>query len=79
MTPSLAEYLIPTAKDVPEVQSIMIESGGGIGPFGAKGIGEPATVPAAPALVNAVTAAIGARVHSLPVTPDRVLKALGKI
>ena len=48
-TPSLAEYLIPTAKDVPEVQSIMIESGGGVGPFGAKGIGEPATVPAAPA------------------------------
>jgi CO/xanthine dehydrogenase Mo-binding subunit len=57
----------------------MIESGGGIGPFGAKGIGEPATVPAAPALANAVTAAIGARVYALPLTPDRILKALGKI
>ncbi len=79
LTPSLAEYLIPTAKDAPEVQSIMIESGGGIGPFGAKGIGEPSTVPAAPALANAVTAAIGTRVFSLPLTPDRILKALGKI
>jgi CO/xanthine dehydrogenase Mo-binding subunit len=78
LTPSLAEYLIPTARDVPQVQSIMIESGGGIGPFGAKGIGEPATVPAAPALANAVTAAIGARVYALPLTPDRILKALGK-
>ena len=79
MTPSLAEYLIPTAKDVPDVETIMIESGGGIGPFGAKGIGEPATVPAAPALANAVAAAIGSRVYSLPLSPDRILKALGKI
>jgi len=79
MTPSLAEYLIPTAMDVPEVESIMIESGGGIGPFGAKGIGEPSTVPAAPALANAVAAAIGARVRALPLTPDRILEVLGKI
>ena len=79
MTPSLAEYLIPTAMDVPEVESIMIESGGGIGPFGAKGIGEPSTVPAAPALANAVAAAIGERVRALPLTPDRILEVLGKI
>lgn len=78
-TPSLAEYLIPTAKDVPDVETIVIESGGGIGPFGAKGIGEPSTVPAAPALANAVTDAIGKRVHTLPLTPDKILKALGKI
>jgi len=79
LSPSLAEYLIPTAKDVPPVETIVLESGGGIGPFGAKGIGEPSNVPAAPALVNAVSAAIGKRLHSLPLTPDRVLKALGKI
>lgn len=78
-TPSFAEYLIPTSEDVPDIQSIMIESGGGIGPFGAKGIGEPSTVPVAPALANAVTDAIGARVYSLPLTPDKILKALGKI
>jgi len=78
-TPSLAEYLIPTAMDVPDVEAIVIESGGGVGPFGAKGIGEPATVPAAPALANAVADALGNNIHSLPLTPDKVLKALGKI
>ena len=78
-TPTFAEYLIPTSEDVPDVETIMIQSGGGIGPFGAKGIGEPATVPAAPALANAVTNAIGVRIYSLPLTPDKILKAIGKI
>jgi CO/xanthine dehydrogenase Mo-binding subunit len=78
-TPTLAEYLLPTSEDVPPVETIMIQSGGGIGPFGAKGIGEPATVPAAPAFANAVAAAIGSRVFALPLTPDKILKALGKI
>ncbi len=78
-TPSFAEYLIPTAVDAPDVQTIMIESGGGVGPFGAKGLGEPSCVPAAPAFANAVSDAIGARVYRLPVTPEKILKALGKI
>ncbi len=75
-TPSLAEYLIPTAKDLPQTEAIILESGSGVGPFGAKGIGEPALTPAAPAVANAVADAIGVRIHELPITPERVLAAL---
>ncbi len=76
LTPSLAEYLIPTACDLPTTQAIILESGSGVGPFGAKGIGEPSLTPAAPAVANAVANAIGVRIHALPLTPDRVLEAL---
>lgn len=75
-TPSLSEYLIPTSLDIPTTQSIILESGTGVGPFGAKGIGEPALTPAAPAVANAVADAIGVRVHDLPITPEKVLAAL---
>jgi len=78
-TPSLSEYLIPTAKDLPTTKAIILESGTGVGPFGAKGIGEPALTPAAPAVANAVADAIGVRIHDLPLTPERVLRALGKV
>jgi CO/xanthine dehydrogenase Mo-binding subunit len=77
-TPSLSEYLIPTAKDLPATKAIILESGTGVGPFGAKGIGEPALTPAAPAVANAVADAIGVRVYDLPITPHRVLEALEK-
>jgi CO/xanthine dehydrogenase Mo-binding subunit len=77
-TPSLSEYLIPTAVDVPKTQVIILESGTGLGPFGAKGIGEPALTPAAPAVANAVANAIGARIFSLPLTPEKVLEALAR-
>jgi CO/xanthine dehydrogenase Mo-binding subunit len=78
-TPSLAEYLIPTACDFPDTQVIMLESGTGLGPFGAKGVGEPALTPAAPAVANAVANAIGVRIHELPITPERVLAALDRV
>jgi xanthine dehydrogenase molybdenum-binding subunit len=73
---SLAEYLIPTAGDIPETQAVILESGTGMGPFGAKGVGEPALTPVAPAIANAVANAIGARVESLPLTPEKVLAAI---
>ena len=76
MTPSFSEYLIPTAMDMPEVQSIILESRSGLGPFGAKGIGEPALTPVAPAIANAVADAIGTRVFELPITPERVVAAI---
>ena len=79
LTPSLAEYLIPTSVDAPDVKTIMIESGGGVGPFGAKGLGEPSCVSVAPAFANAVSDATGVRIYDLPVTPEKILKALGKI
>ena len=77
-TPSFSEYLIPTAKDIPMTKAIILESGTGVGPFGAKGIGEPALTPAAPAVANAVARAIGVRIHELPLTPERVLAALNR-
>jgi len=75
-TPSLSEYLIPTCKDFPKTTVIILESGTGVGPFGAKGIGEPSFTPAAPALASAVADAIGVRIHELPLTPERVLAAI---
>jgi CO/xanthine dehydrogenase Mo-binding subunit len=79
MTPSFSEYLIPTAMDMPEVRSIILESRSGLGPFGAKGIGEPALTPVAPAIANAVADAIGTRVFELPITPERVVAAIARV
>jgi CO/xanthine dehydrogenase Mo-binding subunit len=76
MTPSFSEYLIPTAMDMPRVQSIILESRSGVGPFGAKGIGEPSLTPVAPAISNAVADAIGVRIPDLPITPEKVVQAL---
>ena len=76
MTPSFSEYLMPTSMDMPKVQCILLESRSGVGPFGAKGIGEPALTPVAPAIANAVADAIGIRIFELPITPERVIKAL---
>lgn len=76
LTPSLSEYLVPTSVDFPNVQAIILESGSGVGPFGAKGIGEPSLTPAPAAAANAVADAIGARIYSFPLTPEKVLEAL---
>lgn len=76
---TLSEYLIPTAVDVPKMKIIVLESGTGVGPFGAKGVGEPAITPAAPAVANAVSNAIGVRITSLPITPEKVLAALDSL
>jgi CO/xanthine dehydrogenase Mo-binding subunit len=76
MTPSFSEYLMPTAMDMPKVESIILESRSGLGPFGAKGIGEPALTPVAPAIANAVAEAIGVRCFELPLTPERIVRTL---
>jgi len=73
---NLHDYLIPSAGDIPPVESILIEDQSPIGPFGAKGIGEQAVIPTAPAILNALHDAIGIRVHKLPATPDRVRAAI---
>jgi len=73
---NLHDYLIPTAGDVPPVESILIEDPSPIGPFGAKGIGEQAVIPTAPAILNALHDAIGIRVRKVPATPDRVRTAI---
>ena len=73
---NLHDYLIPSAGDVPPVDSILIEDPSSIGPFGAKGIGEQAVIPTAPAILNAIHDAIGVRIHKVPATPDRVRAAI---
>jgi len=75
-TPSFSEYLVPTSMDVPEVETIVVESGDGVGPFGAKGVGEPSVNSIAPAIANAVYDAVGVRIRDLPLTPEKVLKAI---
>ena len=75
-SPSFTEYLIPTVMDMPRVQSIIFESRSGVGPFGAKGIGEPALTPVAPAIANAVADAIGVRIHELPITAETIVDVL---
>ena len=76
VTPSFSEYLMPTAMDMPKVECIILESRSGVGPYGAKGIGEPAMTAVAPAIANAVADAIGVRVFEMPITPERVVNAL---
>jgi CO/xanthine dehydrogenase Mo-binding subunit/aerobic-type carbon monoxide dehydrogenase small subunit (CoxS/CutS family) len=73
---NLHDYLIPSAGDIPPVESILIEDPSSIGPFGAKGIGEQAVIPTAPAILNAIHDAIGVRIHRIPATPDRVRAAI---
>jgi CO/xanthine dehydrogenase Mo-binding subunit len=73
---NLHDYLIPSAGDVPPVESILIEAASSVGPFGAKGIGEQAVIPTAPAILNAIHDAVGVRIHKIPATPDRVRSAI---
>jgi len=74
--PQLVDYVIPTALDVPEIVTYIVERPDPTGPFGAKGIAEPALLPTAPAIVNAIQDAVGVRIRDLPATPEKILKAL---
>ncbi|MCH7788497.1 MAG: xanthine dehydrogenase family protein molybdopterin-binding subunit [Acidobacteria bacterium] len=75
-TPSFADYKVPSMADIPQMQAIAIESDGGIGPFNIKGIGENPVSPAAPAIANAIEDAVGVRITDLPITAERVYRAL---
>jgi CO/xanthine dehydrogenase Mo-binding subunit len=75
---NLHDYLIPTIGDMPPVESILVEEASSVGPFGAKGIGEQALIPTAPAILNAIHHATGARIRRIPATPDRVVEAIAE-
>ncbi|MBW2038476.1 MAG: xanthine dehydrogenase family protein molybdopterin-binding subunit [Deltaproteobacteria bacterium] len=74
--PDFLDYKILTAKDYIPIEPIIVEPIDPAGPFGAKGIGEPACVPSAPAIANAIYDAVGVRIKDLPITPEKVLAAL---
>jgi CO/xanthine dehydrogenase Mo-binding subunit len=75
-TENLHNYLIPTIGDMPPVTSILIEKPDPEGPMGAKGLGEPVLIPTAPAILNAIRHASGARLTKVPALPHRVLAAI---
>ncbi|MCP4693146.1 MAG: xanthine dehydrogenase family protein molybdopterin-binding subunit, partial [Desulfobacterales bacterium] len=74
-TTSMKEYHIPTCADMPRVTPIIIEAPEPTGPFGAKGVGEPALIPTAPAILNGLANAFGERIYTLPASLERVLEA----
>ena len=75
-TETLQDYLIPTIGDVPPIETLLIEDPDPLGPYGAKGVGEPALIATAPAILNAIADATGARLLRVPATPARVLAAI---
>ncbi len=74
--PSLLDYKLPTIYDTPEIVALTVESYDREGPYGAKEAGEGPLNPIIPAIANAVYDAIGARVDSTPITPDKIARAL---
>ena len=79
MNANLDQYKLPYAMEIPEIESIIVEDYGGRSSTDAYGIGEPANIATAVAVANAVYNAIGVRIYEIPITPDKVLKALNKI
>ena len=75
-TLSFADFKIPTMADIPELSTVILESESGVGPLHVKGIGENPNSPTAAAIANAVADAVGARIHNLPVTAEKVYRAL---
>jgi CO/xanthine dehydrogenase Mo-binding subunit len=74
---NLVSYRVPRAEDVPpRLDSLFVENGDGAGPFGAKGVGEGSLIPVSPAIANALARLTGVRLNELPLTPERVWRAL---
>ncbi|MDR5695859.1 MAG: xanthine dehydrogenase family protein molybdopterin-binding subunit [Armatimonadota bacterium] len=76
LTTTFSDYAIPKAADVPQIHTVLVEVPSPFGPFGAKGVGEPPVIPVAAAICNAIADAVGVRVTTLPVTPERLHQAL---
>jgi CO/xanthine dehydrogenase Mo-binding subunit/aerobic-type carbon monoxide dehydrogenase small subunit (CoxS/CutS family) len=70
------DYYLPTALSVPDLRVELVEVPSFEGPFGAKGLGEAAILPAAPAIINAISRAVGIRIRHIPATPERILEIL---
>jgi CO/xanthine dehydrogenase Mo-binding subunit len=75
-TPALGDYMVPTSLDMPPIETHIVEVPISTGPYGAKGVGEPASIPTAPAILNAISAALNIRVTELPATPENILRLI---
>jgi xanthine dehydrogenase molybdenum-binding subunit len=80
LTSDFLDYKMPTAVEMPrQIECIFVESNEPSGPFGAKGLAEACLIVPAPAIANAIYNAVGVRIRSLPITPEKILAALGKL
>jgi CO/xanthine dehydrogenase Mo-binding subunit len=70
------EYKIPNVKDIPPLKTVLLESESGVGPYKVKGIGENPISPVAPAIANAIEDAVGVRIRDLPITAEKIYRAL---
>jgi CO/xanthine dehydrogenase Mo-binding subunit len=75
LNPNLTDYKMPTALDVPPIESILIQHPSQVGPYGAKGVGEPPNIEPPAAVANAISSAIDVRVRSLPMTAEKIVMA----
>jgi len=75
-TTGLSDYILPMIGEIPEIEVILVEVPSRQGPLGAKGLGETAMLPSTPAIINAVSRAIGVRIREVPATPERVLNTI---
>lgn len=76
---NLLDYRLPTSLDLPPIETIIVEVPSEEGPYGARIVGEPSIVAGPAAVANAIAGASGARVDAIPITPERILRAMGKI
>ncbi len=76
LTSTLMDYALPHSQDIPTIDALLVEVPSGLGPFGARGVGEPPVVPVAAAIANAIRDATGTHMAQLPMTPERVLEAM---
>lgn len=76
LTVTFMDYAVPHSQDVPNISSILIMVPSTLGPFGAKGVGEPPVIPVAATIANAIYDAVGARMHTIPMTAERVFSAM---
>ncbi len=77
--PSMLEYKSPTTKEMPQVETFLVETVDPEGPFGAKECGQGPLLPVNPAIANAVSSALGVQCHEIPLTPEKVMKALDAV
>jgi CO/xanthine dehydrogenase Mo-binding subunit len=79
LNPNLLDYRLPTTRDLPPIEAIIVEVPSEDGPYGARIVGEPSIIAGPAVIANAVADALGARVYEIPITPERVLRALGRL